>query len=154
MENRLGPCLAVCLFLMLAQWGRAEPPRVAPVQNRIWSGLVFATNEARPVSLPKRFAGFEQKLRSAFGYNQYRLLSEHREKMDEQYEGWLLPGKGFCVSVRSQQEQDGDYVLTLQIYQEKRLLVETRARLAKGSPMFVRGPMYDCGQLILVLVVE
>ena len=152
------------VFLLLSLFAPlhaiAEPSRTAPAPahrtapERIWSGLVFATDEAHPAATPAALAPFEQRLRTAFGYNQLQLLSEHREPMDEVSERWLLPGKGFCVSVRTRRGPTGDYLLTLQVFQEKRLLVETRAQLRKQSPLLVRGPMYDTGQLILVLVVE
>ena len=141
--------LLALAFLITASVAGAEP-----TLDSVWSGLVFATNEDHPAAPPQQLAPFEQKLKRAFGYNQIQLLSEHRELMDEAIENWLLLGKGFCVSVVVRKEANRHYLLTLRVFQEKRLLVETRAKLAPRSPLVVRGPLYGEGQLVLVLFVE
>jgi hypothetical protein len=43
--------------------------------------------------------------------------------------------------------------LTLKLFQEKNLLLETDAKLSKASPLVIKGPQVGDGQLLLVLVV-
>ena len=49
---------------------------------------------------------------------------------------------------------DRGYLLNLQLYQEKRLLVQTEAKLGRNCPIFFRGPLCANGQLIIVLIME
>ena len=73
--------------------------------------------------------------------------------MDKHFEHWLLPGADFCLLVNT--EKSGkSHILTLQLYQEKKLIVRTVAQLARQSPIFLRGPLYGEGQLIIVLLVK
>jgi hypothetical protein len=51
-------------------------------------------------------------------------------------------------------EARGGYLLNLQLYRDEKPLVDTEARLAPGSPMFIRGPQYGNGQIILVLQIQ
>ena len=49
---------------------------------------------------------------------------------------------------------DSGYLLDLQLYQEKKLLLETETKLSKRSPLVIRGPQIGDGQLLLLLVVQ
>ena len=73
--------------------------------------------------------------------------------MDAQSEHWLLPGNGVTLLVDTRREGK-NHLLNLHLYQEKRLVVQTTVLLARQSPIFLRGPLYGEGQLIIVLVVE
>lgn len=137
-----------CLFFSVAG-ARSS----SAAEDVVWSGLIYATNEKSPAPAPKELAPFGSKLQNVFGYNQFQLLSQHREIMDSQSEHWLIPGNEFNLRVDTQKAH-GKYLLNLQLYLEKRLLVQTEAKLARQSPLFLRGPLYADGQLIIVLVVE
>jgi hypothetical protein len=142
--------LALLLFTF---WfaGMASVGRAAEV---VWSGLVYATVAKQPAPIPKQLTGFGHKLESVFGYNNLELVSEHREVMDDRNEHWLLPGKNFCLKVDSHKAPDRGYLLDLQLFEEKKPLVKTQTKLGKQSPLFLRGPMYADGQLIIVILVE
>lgn len=120
----------------------------------VWSGLVYATVEEKPAPIPKQLLSFGHKLQSVFGYNNLQLLGEHREVMDDRTEHWLLPGKNFCLKVDTRKAPSRGYLLDLQLFQDKRSLVKTQAKLGKQSPLFLRGPMYADGQLIIVILLE
>lgn len=162
------PALWLLAFLLpiaslgMEKTGLAQPPephflaqpQPPAGQEVVWTGLVYATNEKQPAPNPKQLAGFGQKLENIFGYNQLQLLSEHREAMNDQTEHWLLPGRKFCLSVHSKNAPDRGYLLKLKLFQDKRLLVKTEAKLERQSPIFFRGPLCGKGQLIIVLLVE
>ncbi|MEI6350425.1 MAG: hypothetical protein WCP06_04895 [Verrucomicrobiota bacterium] len=127
---------------------------IAKAEDVVWSGLVYATNEETPQPVPRQLAGFSEKLRNVFGYNQLELLSEHREVMDDDKERWLLPGNGFCLKVDTRKNPGRGYLMNMQLFQDKRVLVQTEARLARKCPIFFRGPLCANGQLIIVLLIE
>lgn len=128
-------------------------PAQTAAPDVVWSGLLYATTEEHPAAAPKELAAFSSKLQNIFGYNQIQLLSQHREIMDGSSEHWLLPGNGFNLRVNTKKAK-AHYLLNLQLYLEKRLLVQTEAQLARQSPLFLRGPLCGDGQLIFVLLVE
>ena len=156
------PLLSLLVFslLWLAHASRAlagDPsPAVAspaPAPAAIWSGLVLATNDAHPAQAPPQLSKYAEKLKNIFGYNQFELIGEHSEKMDDPYERWLIPSKDFCLSVKTHNVPGEPYPMKIALFQNRRRLVEFEPHLSTESPLFIRGPLYAGGQLIIVLQV-
>jgi hypothetical protein len=168
---RLWPGILLLLSLAGLVLG-AEPegtmtlsiPKAAPhptplgKPDRIWSGVIVATNPDVPKEAPVELREFAPKLRRVFGYTQFELVGSATEVIDELTENWLVPSPIFPLSVRARRatskEARGGYLLNLQLYQEKRPLVDSEVKLAPGSPLFIRGPQYGKGQVIIVLQVQ
>jgi hypothetical protein len=154
------PLLSLLAFCLLA-WlsctaiaGSADSsPPPAP---RIWSGVVLATNGAHPGEAPERLRRYAGKLKNIFGYNQYELIGESSARMDEPYERWLVPSKDFSLSVRSQNEAGSRHSASsnISLFQGKRRLAEFEANLSSQRPLFIRGPFYAGGQLVIVVHVR
>ena len=60
----------------------------------------------------------------------------------------------FFAPRRFERRDATGYLLDLQLFQEKKLLLETEAKLSKRSPLVIRGPQVGDGQLLLLLVVQ
>lgn len=127
-------------------------------QDKIWSGLVLATNVADPKDPPAELREFAARLKRVFGYNQFQLAGSATEVIDEDLEHWLVPSKNFSLSVKARptasKEARGGYLLNIQLFHDQRPLVDTEAKLAPGSPLFIRGPACGKGHLIIVLQVQ
>ncbi len=97
----------------------------------------------------RRYAG---KLKNIFGYNQYELIGESSAKMDDPDERWLAPSKDFSLSV---QRDDGPGLrhspTKIALFQGKHRVAEFDTHLSSGSPLFIRGPFYAGGQLVIVV---
>lgn len=146
---------AAFLLLAAALFALAAGPRTARAAGpSIWSALVCATNEEHPKEAPPELRKFESKLKNVFGYNQFELVGQHTERMDDPAERWLIPSKDFSLHVTSQTAAGNGYVLKLEMFQEARPLAKFEARLGPQSPLFIRGPLYGRGQLIIVLLVK
>jgi hypothetical protein len=145
----------------LAQAG-ATPPALATAapagQDTIWSGVVIATNVASPKPPPPELREFAGRLKRVFGYNQFELFGSASKPIGNRTENWLVPSQNFWLSVHARRamakEARGGYLLNLELFQDRRPLVDTEAKLAPGSPLFIRGPMYGNGQVIIVLQVQ
>jgi len=126
--------------------------------DHIWSGVIVATNPENPKEPPPELREFAPRLKRVFGYNQFELAGSATQAIDELTENWLVPSPIFPLSVRARRttskEARGGYLLNLQLFQEKRPLVDTEVKLAPGSPLFIRGPQYGKGQVIIVLQVQ
>lgn len=127
-------------------------------QDKIWSGLVYATNAADPKEPPAELREFAPRLKRVFGYNQFQLAGSAANAIDSDGESWLVPSKNFWLSVKARRatskEARGGYLLNLQLFHDQRPLVDTEAKLAPGSPLFIRGPQCGKGNLIVVLQVQ
>jgi hypothetical protein len=137
----------------------STPPAVAPAaQDTIWSAVVIARNVASPKPPPPELAEFIGRLQRVFGYNQFELFGSASKPIGDRTESWLVPSKSFWLGVNARRsvskEARGGYLLNLQLFQDKRPLVDTEAKLAPGSPLFIRGPEYGNGQVIIVLQVR
>ena len=140
----------IALALALAACARAE--------DKIWTAVVLATNAPSPKEMPKELRDFEPKLKRIFGYNQFEIVGSASDKIEDKSELRLTPTQSFWLQAKARRatskEARGGYLLSLQLFNEKKQLVDTEARLAPGSPLFIRGPEYGHGQLIIVLQVQ
>ena len=130
---------------------------IAPAQaasRNVWSGLVIANNVEQPDPIPAELKQLEGKLKQLFGYNQFKVIGQSQKALVTGTEDWLASSKYFSLHVDSKGSSDAGYVLTLKLYQEKNLLIETDAKLSKASPFVIKGPQVGDGQLLLVLVVQ
>ncbi len=141
------------LCLLLAALFLAVPAKAQETRT-LWAGLVYASNEPEPSATPGALAGFGEKLKSVFGYNQLQLVSERREALSDSTERTFPLGKKFRLFATRKSVKDGKTLFDLRLFQEDRLLVQTQAKLGRQSPLFLRGPLCDKGQLIIVLQVE
>ena len=119
---------------------------------------MLATNVPAPHDPPAELREFAARLKRIFGYNQFQLAGSAANVIDDDGEKWLVPSRNFSLSVRARRatskEARGGYLLNLQLFQNQRPLVDTEAKLAPGSPLFIRGPACGAGHLIIVLQVQ
>jgi hypothetical protein len=122
--------------------------------DRIWSALVLANNEtpARPV--PAKLEDFAPTIRKVFGYNSLYLLGEKKRDLVSGKEEWLVPSRKFFFKVQVLAKKATHYELRIELYRGDKLLVTSDARLAKDAPLYIRGPQWGGGQLVLLLEVQ
>jgi hypothetical protein len=155
--------IAICISLALMAGGKGaaageNDPKPVAASNRIWSGLVLATNVEDPKPPPQQLQEFAPRMKRVFGYNQFQLAGSASQEMTDQTQKWLVPSKKFKLGLKGRRslskEAQGGYLLSLQLFQDERPLVDAEVKLAPGSPLFIRGPQCANGQLIIVLQVE
>jgi hypothetical protein len=128
--------------------------RAAQAEEDVWTGIVIANNVVNPTPTPPELADIQDTLRRTFGYNQFRLIGQARKVVRKGDEDWMASSKYFSLHVDSKGRQDSGYLLDLQLFQEKKVLLETEARLSRRSPLVIRGPQVGDGQLLLLLLVQ
>ena len=129
---------------------------LASADDKVWSAVVLASNPDKGKAAkqpPAEIAPFAAKLTKVFGYSQFEILGSATKSMDAQNERWLVPSQNFWVGATARNE-GGSYHLNLEFFHDKRRIVETEAKLGLGSPLFIRGPMHQRGQLIVVFEVR
>lgn len=115
---------------------------------------MLASNAPEPTPVPVELSKLEGTLKQLFGYNQFEVIGQSRNKLKTGEENWLAKSKYFSLHVDSKNAAKSGYQLNLQLFQEQKLLLETDAKLTKSSPLVVRGPQVGDGQLVLLLVLE
>lgn len=151
--------LAVCVALLRAAPGSAaESASKSKGDDKVWAALVYASNSNEPTAAPPELREFAPRLKRVFGYNQFELKGSAAKPIDADGEKWLVPSQRFWLSVRARRavskEARGGYLLNLQLFHDERPIVDTEAKLAPGSPLFIRGPACAKGHLIIVLQVQ
>jgi hypothetical protein len=122
--------------------------------DRIWSALVLATHEESPPPVPEPLKEFSPAIRKIFGYNSLYLLGQKKRDLYSGGEEWLVPSKEFFFKVQCLSQSATSYTLRIELYRGKDLLITTEAKLARGAPLYIRGPEWGRGQLIFVLEVR
>ena len=130
----------------------------AQAEDKIWTAVVLATNAASPKETPKELRDSLPKLKRIFGYNQFEVIGSASDKIEDGSELRLMPTQSFWLQAKARRatskEARGGYLLSLQLFNEKRQLVDTETKLAPGSPLFIRGPEYGKGQIVFALMIE
>lgn len=133
--------------------GLAGPQKLA-ASDSIWSALVLATNETPPRTGPRKLERFGPTIQKVFGYNSLYLLGDSANEITSGTEQWLVPSRDFFFQVACQQRDDTRYVLRLELFRGDSPLLTTEVRLARNAPLYVRGPQWGNGQLLLLLEIR
>jgi len=142
--------LLLALLLLFAPLGFAG--------DKIWTAVLVANNVAQPKLVPAELKPVAARLQRVFGYNQFEIIGTASSELEDGAERALTPTKNFWLNLRARhasiKEARGGYLLNLQLYQDKRALVDTVALIAPESPLFFRGPLHARGQVLIVLQVQ
>ncbi len=122
--------------------------------DKVWSAVILATREHPAKPIPEKLEDFATSLRRIFGYNTFYLLGEKTKNLREGVREWLVPSRRIFLSAVVLAASKTDYTMRLSLYDGKNLLVTTEARLARDAPLYIRGPQWGKGQLIILLEVR
>lgn len=143
-------------FLLIAVLGVIAPDLRG--EDKIWSAVVLASNATHPKDPPAQLVAISSRLKRVFGYNQFEILGSSTMSIEDQVERRLDPTEHFSLNIKarraSAKEARGGYLLNLELYHDKRQLVQSEAKLAPGSPLFFRGPLHASGQILIVLQIQ
>ncbi len=148
------------LFAVLALGLSVASAPGARAEDMMWGGLLVAENPVKdgaphtPLKLPPALAGREKQIARIFGYKGLRVIGQAQQKIKTGEEDWLVPSKRFYVKVDTKNPIPNGYLVGLQLYQDDTMLVEATVKLARGNPLYIRGPQVGNGQLIIALVTD
>jgi hypothetical protein len=155
--------LALMAFLVLG-WSQTRADEAEdPGQEKIGllqAQLVYATNEDSEVlqSSSAELGGEERKRLEAairMKFKDYRKLGADRRKILRGYENWTSPMKGseeLMVSFEPKERVGKDALrLDMEFWQLKKKVMKTDPILQKGKQLYIVGPKWRGGRLIIVL---
>jgi hypothetical protein len=131
-------------------------PLVVPAHasDKLWACLLFASDEKMGRDVPTWLKNYNERLEKLVGYTGLRSLG--------QGEVTLQPDKPAVVNLKGNmriqlsswvREGGGRFLVNIKFYRRDRSLIETQARMSRGSPLFFRGPLWRNGRLIVAVVI-
>ena len=122
--------------------------------DKLWACLLFASNEKMSRDVPAWLKNYHERLTKLVGYTGVRSLYQNEIP--------LQPDKPAVVNLRGSmrivlsdfvREGNGRFLVKIKFYRGDRALIETQARISRGSPLFFRGPLWRNGRLIVAVVI-
>jgi hypothetical protein len=139
--------LSLCLALNL-------PTRADPAAANVWGCLLYASNSPAPVQTPGRLNRYDKKLEQETGFSSLQTLGENQAQFTGGRNGVLIFPGDLRVNVTSiSRDADGKILVGLELFRGEKQLLLTQAKLNQGSPLFIRGPAWRQGELIIAVVV-
>jgi hypothetical protein len=144
--------VGLLVLLFFAFFGLPLLPAVAA--ENFWGCLIYASDTAECNSLPERLRGYEARMSSAFGYSRFCLIAQRQTTFQTQGETGLAFSADLKIVLTSLTGgSDGKYLIRLLFLQSEDPVMETQARVSRNSPLFIRGPNWRDGQIIIVVMV-
>jgi len=140
-------------FWLLFGGSGVASEEVRPMPN-VWGCLLYASNTPSPVQAPDRINPFDKTLEEETGFKSLQRVGENQTAMVAGREGVLtFPGELRVQITNLSQERDGRLLVALQVFRGNKELLLTQARLREGVPLFIRGPAWRQGELIIAVVI-
>jgi hypothetical protein len=143
--------VAVVLFLLIfLEFSSVR----APAAENFWGCLIYASNAGAHNDLPDQLNGYDVRMSCAFGYSRFCMIAQRQTALQAQKEAGLVFSDDLKIVLTSLTGgSDGKYLIKLLFVEGKEPVMETQARVNRDSPLFIRGPNWRDGQIIIVVMV-
>ncbi len=152
-------CIAAVIVLSaLSGTARAQEDPGKAKLGQLQVTVYFAT-DGDPQAAGERAEEVAESVRerlqkeSRLNFSHYRTLGADKQAIFRSYENWaqpLKPSDEILVRFEARSQPFGDTVsLDLELWLSKKKILKTDARLQEGRPLFVLGPEWRGGRLII-----
>jgi hypothetical protein len=125
-----------------------------PAAESFWGCLIYASNAGARNELPDRLNGYDMRMSGAFGYSRFSTIAQRQTALQAQKEAGLVFSDDLKIMLTGLTgSSDGKYLIKLLFVEGKEPVMETQARVSRDSPLFIRGPSWRDGQIIIVVMV-
>jgi hypothetical protein len=162
----LGTCAAgICtLRTLLLGASLLFAPRYAaqagqePVAESVWGCLLYASNdraaEKAGTQIPAQIQNYDERLEKLLGYASIQTLGQGETVVEPDKPSSIVFHGNIRVELTGLTRQPGEHFLVvLRLFRKDHQLIETQASVTRGSPLFIRGPLWRSGQLIVAVMV-
>ncbi len=132
----------------------------APVVESVWGCLLYASNDraAEKVQtqpqIPTRIRDYDERLEKLLGYASIQTLGQGETVVEPNRPSSIVFHGNIRVELTGLTRQPGEHFLVvLRLFQKDHQLIETQANVTRGSPLFIRGPLWRSGQLVVAVMV-
>ena len=120
----------------------------------VWVGLYLAENGPSPPGALPAPEKLRYQLHEVFGFRHYELIQAQEVELRNEWEQWFMPRRDFFIRVEPLRRQPGEpKCIYYEIYKDGFIVARGRYEPQEGTPLFINGPDFHQGRLILVLEV-
>jgi hypothetical protein len=124
----------------------------------VWGCLLYASNqrdaEKAPNQIPARIREYDERLEKLLGYATLQTLGQGETIVEPNALSSIVFHGNIRVELTGLTRQAGEHFLVgLRLFHGDHQLIETQAKVTRGSPLFIRGPLWRDGQLVVAVMV-
>jgi hypothetical protein len=120
--------------------------------EKVWVGLYLAENEPPTLGAELAPAKMHHQLHEVFGFKHYELIQAQEVELRNEWEQWFVPRRDFFIRVEPLRREEGEgRVIDYEIYKDGFIVAKGKYEPREGTPLFINGPDFHQGRLILVL---
>ena len=120
--------------------------------EKVWVGLYLAENSLPPPATVLAPEKLHRQLHEVFGFQNYGLVKAQEIELRNQWEQWFVPRRDFFLRVvPSRLTPDAPWLIDYEIYKDGFIVAKGKYEPRVGTPLFINGPDFNQGRLILVL---
>ena len=124
----------------------------ASAGEKVWVGLYLAENSPPPAGAVVAPAKMHDRLFTVFGFNHYELIKSQSIELADEWEQWAVPRKDFFIRLEPLHREPGEpKVIDYEIYKDGFIVAKGTYEPHEETPLFINGPDFRRGRLILVL---
>ncbi len=121
-------------------------------KEKVWVALYLAENTPPPPGAMLAPEGLHRGLREVFGFKHYELVQAQEVELRNEWEQWFMPRKDFFMRLEPLRRLPGEpRFIAYEIYKDGFIVAKGRYEPREGTPLFINGPDFHQGRLILVL---
>jgi hypothetical protein len=129
-----------------------------PVAQSVWGCLLYASNDRAPekaqTEIPAQLRNYDERLERLLGYESIETLGQGETVVEPDKPSSIVFHGNIRVELTGLTRQSGEHFLVvLRLFRKDHQLIETQASVTRGSPLFIRGPLWRSGQLIVAVMV-
>jgi hypothetical protein len=148
----------VLASLMLATSGAVRAGVDAPSSEAVWGCLLYASNDRSAdkddAQIPTRIRSYDERLEKSLGYASIRTLGQGQTRIEPNNSGSIVFHGNIRIELIGLTRQPRDrFLVGLRVFHGEHQLIETQAEVTRGSPLFIRGPLWREGQLVVAVMV-
>ncbi len=142
------PLKFIALLLLLVTLGAGS----GIAGDKIRAGLYLAQNEPPPFGAQVASPKLHYQLQQVFGFLHYRLLKEQDYYLHDEWQQWFMPRRDFFVRLEPLHREPGEpKMIDYEIYKDGFIVVKGTYEVHEETPLFINGPDFRRGRLILVI---
>jgi hypothetical protein len=104
--------------------------------------------------VPTWLKNYNERLEKLVGYTAVRSLGQNEVTLQTGKPAVIsLPGNMRIQLTNWVREGHGRFLVTIRFFRRDHALIETQARISRGSPLFFRGPLWRNGRLVVAVVI-
>src|SRR4030088_28093 len=130
----------------------------APGVESVWGCLLYASNdratEKVQTQIPAQIRDYDERLEKLLGYGSIQTLGQGETVVEPNRPSSIVFHGNIRVELTGLTRQPGEHFLVvLRVFQKDRQLIETQHNATRRSPLFIRGPLWRSGQLVVAVMV-